>query len=219
MLREFGYGVPDIERAILSARNERHSSHRPKSSPLPSVDPEPAYSTRCTFTICHGRKPAGAARKRNRHDEGHAILLHRANLTGKAGNTARYLSILRPSFRYEKTHRDQCPLPQSNSAAQAKDGTESNGETSCWLSGSKGIQAGSLHCDLWRGRAIELAGHDAIAVYPVGGWWKSHVGQNRVRDKARYSLIISISAPGHGVDLYSEISTLVENKEIEVLLG
>src|SRR3546814_8177258 len=72
---------------------------------------------------------------------------------------------------------------------------------------------------LWRGRAIELAGHDAIAVYPVGGWWKSHVGQKRVADKARYALVISISAPGQDVDLYSEINTLVENKEIEVLLG
>lgn len=105
------------------------------------------------------------------------------------------------------------------SASQAKDGTEADGGASCWLLGPKAIQAGSLHCDLWRGRAIELAGHDAIAVYPVGGWWKSHVGQKRVADKARYALVISISAPGQDVDLYSEISTLVENKEIEVLLG
>ena len=44
------------------------------------------------------------------------------------------------------------------------------------LLGPKAIQAGSLHCDLWRGPAIELASHDAIAVYPVGGWWKSHAG-------------------------------------------
>ncbi|MGQ7340975.1 hypothetical protein ACTGYU_11900, partial [Streptococcus suis] len=64
-----------------------------------------------------------------------------------------------------------------------------------------------------------LAGHDAIAVYPVGGWWKSHVGQKRVADKARYALVISISAPGQQVDLYSEVSALVDAKEIDVLLG
>ncbi|WP_217497458.1 hypothetical protein [Trinickia violacea] len=80
----------------------------------------------------------------------------------------------------------------------------------------KAIQAGSLHCDLWRGRAIDLAGHDSIAVYPIDGWWKSRAGQKRITDKARYALAISPSAPGHAVDLYSEIATHVEAKEVEV---
>jgi hypothetical protein len=35
-------------------------------------------------------------------------------------------------------------------------------------------------------------------------------------DKARYSIVISISAPGHAVDLYSEIANLVEVKEMEI---
>ena len=38
-------------------------------------------------------------------------------------------------------------------------------------------------------------------------------------DKGRYALAISISAAGHAVDLYSEISTLVKAKEIETLIG
>jgi hypothetical protein len=42
------------------------------------------------------------------------------------------------------------------SASQAKDGSAPQGETSCWLLGPKAMQAGSLHCDVWRGRAIEL---------------------------------------------------------------
>lgn len=36
---------------------------------------------------------------------------------------------------------------------------------------------------------------------------------------SRYALIISISAPRQNVDLYSEITALVEAKEIEVLIG
>jgi hypothetical protein len=72
------------------------------------------------------------------------------------------------------------------------------------------MQAGSLHCDLWRGHAIDLAGHDAVAVYPVGGWWKSHVGQKRVTDKGRYALVISIAAPGQAVDLHAEIENVVQ---------
>jgi hypothetical protein len=103
-------------------------------------------------------------------------------------------------------------------ASQEKDGSEPDGETSCWLLGPKAIQAGSLHCDLWRGRAIDLAGHDAIAVFPVGGWWKSHTGQRRMTDKGRYALVLSISARGLAVDLHAEITTLVEAKQIEALI-
>jgi hypothetical protein len=100
-------------------------------------------------------------------------------------------------------------------AAQEKDGSAAEDEKSCWLLGPKAIQAGSLHCDLWRGYAIDLAGHDEIAVYPVGGWWKSHLGHRRVTDMARYALVISISAPSQAIDLYTEIANLVQVNEIE----
>jgi hypothetical protein len=40
-----------------------------------------------------------------------------------------------------------------------------------------------------------------------------------VADKARYSLLISISAPGQAVDLYSEVAALVEVKELEVSIS
>jgi hypothetical protein len=79
-------------------------------------------------------------------------------------------------------------------------------EPSHWLLGPKAMQAGSLHCDLWRGYAVDLASHDHIAIYPVTGWWKSHLGQKRMTDKARYALTISITAEGQDVDLYSEIA-------------
>lgn len=72
---------------------------------------------------------------------------------------------------------------------------------------------------MWCARAIKLAGHDAIAVYPVGRWWQSNVDQELETDKARYALVISISTPGQDVDLYSEISNLVESKKFEMLLS
>src|SRR5207248_2716150 len=99
------------------------------------------------------------------------------------------------------------------SASRQADDSESESEASYWLLGPKSVQAGSLHCDIWRGRAIELAGHDAIAIYPVGGWWKSHIGQCRMTDQSRYALFISITASGESIDLYSEIATLVQVKE------
>ena len=87
---------------------------------------------------------------------------------------------------------------------------DSVSERSDWLLGPKALQAGSLHCDLWRGHAVDLALHDHIAIYPVGGWWKSHLGQQRCEDVARYSLLVTLSAEGRDVDLYSEVSAEVE---------
>ena len=52
-------------------------------------------------------------------------------------------------------------------------------------------------------------------MYPVGGWWKSHLGHRRVTDMARYALVISISAPSQAIDLYTEIANLVQVNEIE----
>ena len=104
-------------------------------------------------------------------------------------------------------------------AAQENDGSTAERETDRWLLGPKAMQAGSLHCDLWRGYAVDLAGHDLIAVYPVGGWWKSHVGQQRLTDTGRYALVISISALGQEVDLHAEVANLVLVKEIEVPIG
>jgi hypothetical protein len=53
----------------------------------------------------------------------------------------------------------------------------------------------------------------------VGGWWKSHLGQRRMTHKGRYALVVSISAPGQAIDLHTEVSNLVETKEIEALIG
>lgn len=221
MLREFGYGVPDIERAILSARNDATLVAQAEIQPFAiGADGRTGVFNEMHFYDLPW--PKAALEKLENEIVTMKVTLSyfiEPNLAGKAATRPDTYRSFGLRFDMKKRTEAAARFRSRISASQAKDGTEADGEASCWLLGPKAIQAGSLHCDLWRGRAIELAGHDAIAVYPVGGWWKSHVGQKRVADKARYALVISISAPGQDVDLYSEISTLVENKEIEVLLG
>lgn len=50
--------------------------------------------------------------------------------------------------------------------------TTDTSEEENWFLGPKTRDSGSLHSDIWHGAAVELAQKDAIAVYPVGGWWK-----------------------------------------------
>tara|TARA_R100000306_G_C4359807_1_gene134702 strand:- start:769 stop:1272 length:504 start_codon:yes stop_codon:yes gene_type:complete len=74
-----------------------------------------------------------------------------------------------------------------------------------WVFGPKAIAAGSIHCDTWSGTAVELASRDQLAIYPVMGWWRDRPGQERYLDKARYALVVTLTAPEAGIDLQAEV--------------
>lgn len=78
-----------------------------------------------------------------------------------------------------------------------------------WTFGSKNIAAGSLHCDVWRGRAVDLAARGKIAIFPVGGWWRDRAKLKRYSAQTRYSLIVSITSDEQNVRLYSEVANLI----------
>ncbi|WP_248769477.1 S8 family peptidase [Pseudomonas sp. MWU12-2345] len=78
-----------------------------------------------------------------------------------------------------------------------------------WTFGSQSVAAGSVHSDVWVGPAIDLAARDKIAIYPVSGWWRYREHLKRFRSTARYSLIVSISSAGEDVQLYTEIASII----------
>jgi hypothetical protein len=75
---------------------------------------------------------------------------------------------------------------------------------------------GSLHQDVWKGNAADLARMDEIAVFPIKGWWatrkfpQGHECLNCHDRRIRYSLIVSIEA-----ELELPIYTVIRN-QIEV---
>ncbi len=97
-----------------------------------------------------------------------------------------------------------------NKAAR-EEGERSPGtsDPSGWFLGTDRRHRGSLHSDIWHGPAVDLANRQHIAVYPVTGWWKERHNLGRWRQKARYSLVVSIHAPEIEVDLYTPVSNLV----------
>lgn len=68
---------------------------------------------------------------------------------------------------------------------------------------------GSLHCDVWQGTGADLAARQNMAVYPVSGWWKYRVPQKRYDSKARYALILTLRCLDEDVDLYAEIEAAI----------
>jgi hypothetical protein len=68
---------------------------------------------------------------------------------------------------------------------------------------------GSIHSDLWQGTAADLAGRDAIGVFPVGGWWKEKPFLDRWNNIVRYALVVTLRAPETGIDIYTPIAAQI----------
>ena len=82
-----------------------------------------------------------------------------------------------------------------------------------WMLGSNSRaqgSAGSLHCDVWQGNAVDLANRHMVAIYPVAGWWKNRIPQHRYNDKTRYALVMTLTCMEHDIDLYAEIEAAAE---------
>jgi hypothetical protein len=79
-----------------------------------------------------------------------------------------------------------------------------------WLVGSTNRNRGSLHSDIWRGSAAELADCGILAVYPAGGWWKYHNSSDRVGRAVTYALLVSLTTPEVETDLYTPTAVKLE---------
>ena len=94
-------------------------------------------------------------------------------------------------------------------ARDEEEGTAHSGNDPLWLLGKQRRHRGSLHSDIWRGTAADLANRGLIAVYPAAGWWKTRHKLERYNQIARYALVVSIRAPEVDVDLYTPVANQV----------
>ena len=73
------------------------------------------------------------------------------NLTGKAATRPDTYRSFGLRFSHEEANGNRCDVPEPHFGKPGERRFKPDGETSYWLLGSKAVQAGSLHCDLWRG--------------------------------------------------------------------
>lgn len=91
---------------------------------------------------------------------------------------------------------------------QARDDGEhpgTEGIAQNWLIG-EARNVGSIHSDIWLGRAADLAGSNRIAVYPAVGWWRERHHLGRWKRQCRYSLVVSIYTSEEEVDIYTPVA-------------
>lgn len=97
-----------------------------------------------------------------------------------------------------------------NAAARnEEEDTPTGGQDNNWLIGTNNRHKGSLHSDIWRGSAADLASRGVIGIYPAMGWWRTRPKLERYDNQARYALVVSIQAPEIDIDLYSVVANKV----------
>lgn len=211
MLRRYGMGVPSLDRAIYSATDAltlvAESSIRPYER--------------------EGNANDGKTREMNLHqlpwptqqleDLGDTKVRLRVTLSyfiepnpSSRGWTGRYIypshglrfAMKRPDDGIEEFRRRTNKRVSDVEGKAIKRDAEPG-----WLFGSDQQQsAGSLHTDIWTGKAIDLASKGAVAVYPVAGWWKNRKLADQSDTGVDYSLVVSIESPEIEVDLWTPVA-------------
>lgn len=91
-----------------------------------------------------------------------------------------------------------------------KDKGEGSSGSEDWYLGTDNRDVGSIHSDFKTLNAVELCEAEYVAVYPVIGWWRERAYLKRSNERVRYSLIVTISTPEVDVDLYTPIITQIK---------
>lgn len=213
LVRRYGYGVPDLGRASLSARNDVTLIVEGQIYPFLMEDgriktaemqlhhfPWPRdflvdlgeTPVRLKATLSYFIEPNPGERGwTTRHQyASHGLRFHmkRALETEEV-----FLARINRELRDEGSE---------GQVAQVQDSDK-------WLL-RRLRNAGSVHSDIWEGTAIAMSQRDAIAVFPVTGWWKEKPALGHYDRPVNYALIVSLAIPGQDIELYERVRALVQ---------
>jgi hypothetical protein len=207
LLRRYGWGVPDLERSLLSAANDatlmvedallpfRRDGSQIKTRDmnlhrLPWPRAELAalgdLDVELRITLSYYIEPNPGERGWTRR---HRYASH--NLRFAVKRSLETVDTFRQ--RINKAAQDE----EAGNLVVAAGGDD-------WVLGPI-RDRGSIHSDIWRGSAAALADRDAIGIFPITGWWKEKPALQRWERAARYALLVSIRAPEEKLTFIMEL--------------
>jgi hypothetical protein len=211
LIRQCGFGIPSLERALWSAENrltliaQEHTRPFDEKGtrvnlkelqvyefpwPIEALRELQEIQVELRVTLSYFIEPNPSERG---HASRHSYQSHglRFDVRGATETLSNFKKRLNKAARQE--------------GERSPRGSDPSG----WLVGSDARHRGSIHTDTWRGTAVDLANRQHLAVYPVTGWWKERKHLERWRRTIRYALVISIHAPEVDVDLYTPVMTAI----------
>ncbi len=211
LIRTFGYGVPDLNRALYSLNNSltliAERTIQPfilegstvKTNELHIFDlpwPENELSSlgeqqvKLTVTLSYFIEP----------NPGNRYFSSKFNYQSHG---------LRFKMKRPLESLDEFKIRINRAARQEDEEATIVTQSDNWLLGEKVRNTGSIHKDIWAGTGAELANMKNIAVYPVNGWWRLRKKLKRYNGRVRYSLIVTIETAATDVDLYTPVESMI----------
>ncbi len=211
LLRTFGYGVPNIERARHSANNSltliaereiqpykrenskgQYNEYHLFELPWPAdvLEGLQAIDATITITLSYYIEPNPGAKRYSNNYQYHSHSLD--------------FAVIKPNERLEVFKRRI-----SANSALPEDEINNSGEP--WFIGRSGSK-GSIRKDFSTMSAIEMSQRNIVAVFPKNGWYKTRKKLNKFDEMVRYSLIVTIKT--EGADIYTPVFNYIENTNI-----
>lgn len=213
LLRVFGFGVPELERATYSQEsaltfiaqesiqpfgfnnnkkpetNEMHLFNLPWPKELLLEMGELPVSLRVTLSYFIEPGAGEIGWKDKYRYQSHGLRFDINNVKEEEDNFRKRINI---------------------AAREENDEVNRNSGSNRWIIGANNRSSGSIHSDYWETTAAELATCNLIAVFPIIGWWRERNHLGKVENLARYSLIISLESPAQDVELYTTVKNMIE---------
>lgn len=219
-LRCYGWGVPNLDRALRCAKNvatmivqdsiqpfkmdeegtvvtnemKIHALPLPKGLLLSLGDEE----IRMRVTLSYFIEPSPGRKGWN--------VRHRYASHGLRFDVNRPTESLDEFKKYiSREFWDGSVEDASKKARPEKRDSESRG----WVMGEYAQTHGSIHSDWWVGTSSQLAASEFIAVFPVTGWWRERPQHAGYLKTAQYSLLATIETKGADVELYNAVAEII----------
>lgn len=216
LLRIFGYGVPDLNKAVFSYTNSLTLVSEQTIQPF--VKKGSNYATKDMHFY---EMPWPKEVLKSLPDQ--TVVQLRFTLSyfiepgpGEIGWKDRYrypsyglrFGIIKPQ-EDEEQFKKRINKIAKDEEQNKNIGSSDAGSDDRWMLGKRNTNLGSIHSDYWKGTARDVAECNLMAVYPTIGWWRERHHLGKWNKKARYSLVVSLFTPETRVDIYTLVSTKI----------
>lgn len=207
LLRICGYGVPNLDEALYNASNSLTLISQAEIQPYDKRDNRPVTREMHLYRLPWPSSVLSSL--------GEIMVNMRVTLSyfiepgpGEIGWNSRYrYASYGLRFEVNSPSESETEFIQRINVQAREDGErpETEGPSDKWIIG-QARNVGSIHSDIWQGRAADLAASNLIAIYPTIGWWRERPNLNCWDKRCRYSLIVSIRTTKTDIDIYTPVA-------------
>ena len=212
LIRRYGYGVPSYERATASAANDIALFAQSEIQPF-TLAGSRKFNELHYYTLPIPRSML--EQLENEFIELKITLSYFIDPNPGLGanvDPQRYRSHgLRFDLRRKGESEERFKKRVNAAELEETDGRlQHDADDDRWLLGEKSISAGSLHCDVWTGPAIELIERNMVCIKPVNGWSRNRASKEICNAMRRYALVVGFRTQKTDLDIYTPIRTSID---------